>query len=87
MKVYLSVIAILSLSCLAAAGVQPRTQVCNFDGNNATKVYRVATAPGVGTTFRLPEAWKINDFVVADPKAIQQAIEMATEHHHAGRVI
>ena len=69
MKVYLSVIAILSLSCLAVAGVQPRTQVCNFDGNNATRVYKVATAPGVGTTFRLPEGWKINDFVVADPKA------------------
>ncbi len=66
MKVYLSAL----FWCLQAAipATQPRTQVCNFDGNNATKVYKVVTAPGVGTTFRLPEGWKITDFVVADPK-------------------
>ena len=69
MKVYLSVTALLVWLTPGLAGVQPRTQVCNFDGGNATRVYKVATAPGVGTTFRLPEGWKISDFVVADPKA------------------
>ncbi|HYK89330.1 MAG TPA: TrbG/VirB9 family P-type conjugative transfer protein [Acidobacteriota bacterium] len=68
MKVCLSTIALFSWLHTATAGVQPRTQVCNFDGNNATKVYKVVTAPGVGTTFRLPEGLKITDFVVADPK-------------------
>jgi type IV secretory pathway VirB9-like protein len=53
-------------SLLAA---QPRTLICNFDGDNQTKVYKVVTAPGVGTTFRLPEGWKITDFVVTDPKS------------------
>ena len=48
---------------------QPRTLVCNFDGENQTKVYRVVTAVGVGATFRLPEGWKITDFVVTDPKS------------------
>jgi type IV secretory pathway VirB9-like protein len=47
---------------------QPRTLTCNFDGENATQVYKVVTAVGVGTTFRLPEGWKIADFVVTDPK-------------------
>ncbi len=68
MRVCLSVIALLSWLQAATAGVQPRTQVCNFDGNNATRVYKLVTAPGVGTTFRLPEGLKITDFVVADPK-------------------
>jgi type IV secretory pathway VirB9-like protein len=53
-------------SLLAA---QTRTLTCNFDGDNQTKVYKVVTAPGVGTTFRLPEGWKITDFVVTDPKS------------------
>src|SRR5262245_42502152 len=53
---------------LAKAGPQPRTLMCNFDGENETKVYKVVTLPGVGTTFRLPEGWKITDFVVTDPK-------------------
>jgi type IV secretory pathway VirB9-like protein len=47
---------------------KPRTLTCNFDGENATQVYKVVTAVGVGTTFRLPEGWKIADFVVTDPK-------------------
>jgi len=55
-------------SSYAIAGTQPRTQICDFDGDNASKVYKVLTAPGVGTTFRLPEGWKIADFVVTDPK-------------------
>ena len=53
---------------LAKAAPQPRTLMCNFDGENETKVYKVVTLPGVGTTFRLPEGWKITDFVVTDPK-------------------
>lgn len=53
---------------IALTGTQPRTLVCNFDAENASKVYRVITAPGVGTTFRLPEGWKITDFVVTNPK-------------------
>lgn len=69
MKFFVSTIAVLYWLPAAMAGVQPRTQVCNFDGKNATMVYKVVTVPGVGTTFRLPEGWKINDFVVADPKA------------------
>jgi type IV secretory pathway VirB9-like protein len=48
---------------------QPRTLICNFDGDNPTKVYKIVTAAGVGTTFRLPEGWKITDFVVTDPKS------------------
>ncbi len=56
------------LLLITFAGTQPRTLTCNFDGDNSSKVYRVVTAPGVGTTFRLPEGWKITDFVVTDPK-------------------
>jgi len=52
---------------LLSAG-EPRTLTCDFDGENATRVYKVVTAVGVGTTFRLPEGLKINDFVVTDPK-------------------
>ena len=68
MRVFLLMTALLACSLGAAAGSQPRTLVCDFDGNDATKVYTVVTAPGVGTTFRLPEGWKITDFVVTDPK-------------------
>jgi type IV secretory pathway VirB9-like protein len=42
---------------------------CNFDGENATQVCKVVTGVGVGATFRPPEAWKITDFVVTDPKS------------------
>ena len=56
---------VLLLICLvpplAKAAPQPRTLMCNFDGENETKVYKVVTLPGVGTTFRLPEGWKITD--------------------------
>ena len=68
MKSFFLVIYLLSSSLYVIAGTQPRTQVCDFDGENATKVYKIVTAPGVGTTFRLPEGWKITDFVVTDPK-------------------
>lgn len=56
----------LSVQLLSAS--EPRTLTCDFDGENATRVYKVVTAVGVGTTFRLPEGLKINDFVVTDPK-------------------
>jgi type IV secretory pathway VirB9-like protein len=69
MRVVFLAITMLSVSFSAIAGTQPRTQICDFDGENASKVYKVITAPGVGTTFRLPEGWKITDFVVADPKS------------------
>jgi type IV secretory pathway VirB9-like protein len=61
------VFALLLSAPLLSAG-QPRTLTCDFDGENATHVYKVVTAVGVGTTFRLPEGLKINDFVVTDPK-------------------
>ncbi len=69
MKVISLLIMLLSCSLSTFAGIQPRTQVCDFDGENASKVYKIVSAPGVGTTFRLPEGWKITDFVVADPKS------------------
>jgi len=62
----LLLVLLLIHSRLAA---HPRTLTCNFDGENASKVYQVVTAVGVGTTFRLPEGWKITDFVVTDPKS------------------
>ena len=62
-------ITLLFCSLYAVAGTQPRTQVCDFDGDNAAKVYKISTVPGVGTTFRLPEGWKISDFVVTDSKS------------------
>lgn len=69
MRILCLLITLVAASPVITAGVQPRTQVCDFDGDNASKVYTIVTVPGVGTTFRLPEGWKINDFVVADPKA------------------
>jgi type IV secretory pathway VirB9-like protein len=60
-------LALLPVHSLLAA--HPRTLTCNFDGENASKVYQVVTGVGVGTTFRLPEGWKIADFVVTDPKS------------------
>ena len=68
MRVFLLMTTLLAYSLPTVAGSQPRTLVCNFDGDNSTKIYKVVTAPGVGTTFRLPEGWKITDFVVTDPK-------------------
>jgi type IV secretory pathway VirB9-like protein len=59
----------LSLTVELWAGLQPRTLVCNFDGENGSKVYSIVTAVGVGTTFRLPPGWKITDFVVTDPRS------------------
>ena len=57
------------LLCISAfaANPEPRTQVCNFDGENASNIYSLITMPGIGVTFRLPEGVKIVDFVVTDP--------------------
>jgi type IV secretory pathway VirB9-like protein len=54
---------------LQSWATEPRTLKCDFDGENQDKVYRVMAAVGVGTTFRLPEGWKVADFVVTDPKS------------------
>jgi type IV secretory pathway VirB9-like protein len=69
MKRFCFLLVLLSCSFAAVAGTQPRTQVCDFDGENADKVYKIVTLPGVGTTFRLPEGMKISDFVVTDSKS------------------
>jgi type IV secretory pathway VirB9-like protein len=69
MRSFFLAVVLLSSALSVNAGTQPRTQVCDFDGENAAKVYKIVTTPGVGTTFRLPEGWKITDFVVTDPKA------------------
>lgn len=69
MRVFCLIISLLSCSLPIMAGNQPRTLICDFDGDNADKVYKIITAPGVGTTFRLPEGWKISDFVVTDSKS------------------
>lgn len=58
--------ASLSASLWAA---EPHTLKCDFNAENQDKVYKVMAAVGVGTTFRLPEGWKIADFVVTDPKS------------------
>ncbi|HOB54198.1 MAG TPA: TrbG/VirB9 family P-type conjugative transfer protein [Acidobacteriota bacterium] len=52
----------------SAAAITPRTVECNFDGANRNKVYSLTCSPGVGTTFRLPDGWEIQDFVVTDSK-------------------
>ena len=50
------------------AAKTPRTKVCNFDGDNKTRIYEIAAAVGIGTAFQLPEGWEIQDFVVSDSK-------------------
>jgi type IV secretory pathway VirB9-like protein len=62
-------IAVLSFSLHATAGIEGRTLICDFNGDNADKVYAVTTVPKVGTTFRLPDGWKIADFVVTDTES------------------
>jgi len=58
----------LLLSVNAFAMPQPRTQISNFDGENASKIYSLVTMPGIGTTFRLPDGVRITDFVVTDSR-------------------
>jgi type IV secretory pathway VirB9-like protein len=67
MKPLLATITLL-LSINAFAAPKPRTVICDFDGDNASQVWQIFTAPGIGTTFRLPEGVNIADFVVTDPR-------------------
>jgi len=53
----------------ALYAVTPRTVECNFDGANRHRVYSLVSAPGVGTTFLLPDGWAILDFVVTNNKS------------------
>jgi type IV secretory pathway VirB9-like protein len=62
-------ITMMCCSIAAMAGNLPRTLECDFNGENADKVYKVTTAPGMGTTFRLPDGWKISDFIVTDSRS------------------
>ena len=55
------VLLTIGLAARLWAAPEPRTLVCNFDGENSSKVYRVFTSVGVGSTFRLPDGWKITD--------------------------
>ena len=66
-KLLLAVITLL-ISINAFAWTEPRTLICDFDGENASKVYSLVTMPGIGTTFRLPDGVKITDFVVTDSR-------------------
>lgn len=69
MKISCLAIALFSFSIHALAGVGGRAIICDFNGDNADKVYAITTVPRVGTTFRLPEGWKITDFVVTDTES------------------
>lgn len=69
MRTVVLLCTLLASSIHAMAGTEPRTQICNFDGDNASRVYKIVTVPGIGSTFRLPEGLKISDFVVTDPKS------------------
>jgi type IV secretory pathway VirB9-like protein len=64
----LPIITVLLLAGTAFAQPTPRTQICDFDGENAAKIYSLVTMPGIGTTFRLPDGVKITDFVVTDTR-------------------
>jgi len=55
------------LSIINVFAASPRTQICDFDGENATQIYSLITTVGIGTTFRLPDGVRIRDFVVTDP--------------------
>ena len=66
-KFLLSFVLLISGS-VYAANPEPRTQICDFDGENASKIYSLTTMPGIGTTFRLPDGIKITDFVVTDTR-------------------
>ena len=51
----------------SAYAQQPRSVTCDFDGEYSTSICSLTTAPGIGTTFRLPDGVHIRDFVVTDP--------------------
>jgi len=60
--------AAVLLGTAAAQTPTPRTIISNFDGENESKIYSLVTMPGIGTTFRLPDGVRINDFVVTDTR-------------------
>jgi type IV secretory pathway VirB9-like protein len=66
MKYVLSILITLTLT-VSAFAQQPRSQICDFDGEFSTSICSLTTKPGIGTTFRLPDGVKIRDFVVTDP--------------------
>ena len=67
MRLLASVFTALLIAGSAFAQQQPRSQICDFDGENATSICSLTTTPGIGTTFRLPDGVGIRDFVVTDP--------------------
>jgi hypothetical protein len=72
MKTFLTVITLL-ISISAIAAPEPRTMICDFDGENSSRIYSVTTMPGIGVTFRLPDGVKITDFVVTDYEYVRNA--------------
>jgi type IV secretory pathway VirB9-like protein len=70
MKRTLSIFAVFMflIGTAFAQTTTPKTQICDFDGENESKIYSLVTMPGIGTTFRLPDGVKINDFVVTDSR-------------------
>ena len=70
MKNTLSALAVfmLFIGTAVAQNTTPQTQICDFDGENESKIYSLVTMPGIGTTFRLPDGVRINDFVVTDTR-------------------
>jgi len=59
--------ALALLFTASAAAQTPQSRICDFDGANAAQICSLQTAPGIGTTFRLPDGVRIRDFVVTDP--------------------
>jgi len=58
----------LLLIATGAWAVEANVKVCNFDELNKNHVYTVHTRPGIGTTFKLPDGWEIDDLVVMNTK-------------------
>jgi len=67
MRLFILVFA-LFLCVLPLSAKEARSIVCNFDGDNAGRIYSIRMAPGMGTTFQLPDGWEIAEFVVSDTK-------------------
>ena len=64
---FLASILMILLLIGSAYAQQPRSRICDFDGEHSTSICSLTTAPGIGTTFRLPDGVRIRDFVVTDP--------------------
>lgn len=67
-KPWVSFSLVLVLAIFTPA-VTPLTVECNFDGGNRNRVYSLVSGAGAGTTFRLPDGWAIQDFVVTNSKS------------------